>query len=188
MSRTKTLWRFFLAHQDAQQEAWLETQAQRGWHLVKPGIFGFRFASGDPREDRYRLDFQTHRTLKRPDREDYLGLFRDAGWDFLGQAGNRCYFRARPGALSPEIHSDPESRKDRIRRELRVLAVVGGLQVWNTFQIGVRMNQASWREGGSAAHRTLGWLFPPLFILTALTALLLGWCAWKLVRALRAEG
>ncbi|OQA33395.1 MAG: hypothetical protein BWY56_02065 [Acidobacteria bacterium ADurb.Bin340] len=188
MNRTKTFWRFFLAHQDAQQEAWLEAQARRGWHLVKPGIFGFRFEAGEPREDRYRLDFQTTSTLTGQARLDYLALFRDGGWDCLGQAGNRCYFRARPGALSPEIHTDPESRKARIRRELRVLGAVGGLQVWNTFQVGARMSRASWQEGGSAAHRTLGWLFPPLFVLSALTVLLLGWCSWKLWRALRAEG
>lgn len=187
MTRTKTFLRFFLAHQDAQQEAWLEAQARRGWHLVKPGLFGFRFEAGEPREDRYRLDFQTSSTLTGQARLDYLGLFRDGGWDCLGQAGNRCYFRARPGALSPEIHTDSESRKARIWRELRVLGVVGAINLWNTLMLGSRLSRASWREGGNAIHQVLGWLMPPAFVLSLLAFLLLGWCAWKLVRALRAE-
>lgn len=186
MNRTKTFWRFFLAHQDPQQEAWLEAQARRGWHLVKPGIIGFRFVSGEPREDRYRLDFQTSSTLAGEARLDYVALFQDSGWDFVGQAGNRCYFRARPGALSPEIHTDPESRRERIRRELRVLGVVGAINLWNTLMLGSRLSQASWREGGSAIHQILGWLMPPAFALSLAAVLLLGWCAWKLTRALRA--
>jgi hypothetical protein len=109
MRRTRTLWRFFLAHQDARQEAWFEAQARQGWHLMRPGLFAFTFAAGDPCESTHRLDYQALRGDKRT---EYLTLFRDAGWDFLGEKANRYYFRARPEALSPDIHSDPESRKD----------------------------------------------------------------------------
>ena len=133
MTRTRTLWRFFLAHQDRKQEAWFEDQARRGWHLVRPGLFGFTFEHGEPNESRFRLDDQMLRGEKRA---EYLALFRDAGWDFLGESMNRYYFRARPEALSPEIHSDPESRKDRIRRELRLLGILLALNAWNAVLLG----------------------------------------------------
>ena len=55
-TKTKTLWRFFLSHQDARQEAWLESLARQGWHLTSPGWLPFRFERGESRPDRYRLD------------------------------------------------------------------------------------------------------------------------------------
>jgi hypothetical protein len=117
MPLVRNRWRYFFLDQDAEQETWLERQARRGLHLIRPGVFRFAFAQGKPREDKYRLDFQT---LKGAARDEYLGLFRDGGWEFLGQVANRYYFRAGPGALSPEIFSDVASRKERIRRQMRI--------------------------------------------------------------------
>lgn len=185
MTRTKTLWRFFLAHQDPHQEAWFEAQARRGWHLAAPGLFGFRFAQGEPREDRYRIDYQS---LRGERRAEYLALFRDAGWDFLGAAGNRYYFRARPEALSPEIHTDPESRRDRIRRELRILLLLGGINVWNTIILGGKLARDLLASGPFRAEIAVDWIFPPALVLMVAVTVLLAWCSWKLWRALKAEG
>jgi hypothetical protein len=113
---TTTRWRYFFAHEDAKQEAWLEAQARRGLRLVRPGLFNFTFAQGAPADEKYRLDFQM---LRGAARQEYLALFRDAGWEFLGEVANRYYFRARPDAMSPEIFSDVDSRKARIRRQMQ---------------------------------------------------------------------
>lgn len=185
MTRTKTHWRFFLAHQDPQQEAWFEQQAREGWHLQRPGLFGFTFEAGEPREDRYRIDYHALRGGKRA---EYLALFRDAGWDFLGEKANRYYFRARSEALSPEIHSDPESRKDRIRRELRILGFLAALNAWNTVLLATKvLRELPWTGPRPAYMALVDYVFPPVLLLTALATALLGWCCWKLVRALRAE-
>ena len=184
MTQTKTLWRFFLAHQDARQEAWFEEEARKGWHLVRPGLFGFRFQQGEAGPCRYRIDYQM---LRGEQRTEYLTLFRDAGWDFLGEAANRYYFRARPEALTPEIHTDPESRKDRIRRELRILGFLAALNAWNAFVLGTKAFRGGLFPGGHPAYMApVDWILPPTLVLTALAALLLGWCCWKLVKALRA--
>lgn len=119
-----TRWRYFFVHEDPKQEAWHEEQARRGLHLTRPGLFRFAFAEGEPREEKYRLDF---RTLRGAAREEYLALFRDAGWEFLGQVANRYNFRARPEASSPEIFTDVESRRDYIRRQLRIGAFITAL-------------------------------------------------------------
>src|SRR5207244_12886205 len=109
---------------DPAQEAWLAAQARRGLHLARPGLFRFAFVKGEPREEKYRLDFQT---LRGAERDEYLGLFRDAGWEFLGQVANRYYFRARPDAMSPDIFTDVESKRDRIRRQMRFCGAIVGL-------------------------------------------------------------
>ncbi len=178
MSEQKVFWRFWLAHEDSRQEAWLEAKARQGWHLVKPGILGFRFEPGDPREARYRLDYQVQ---KGRDRSEYLALFKDAGWEFLGEVSNRYYFRARPEALSPEIFTDAESRKDRIRRELRVVLLFTFITTFNT------LNLARSVLKGTPTYRTLDLILPPALLLSALAAGLLGWCAWKLYQGLRSR-
>lgn len=186
MTRTKTIWRFFLAHQDSRQEAWFEEQARKGWHLERPGLLGFRFAHGAPTDAKYRLDYQSLRGEKRA---EYLALFQDAGWDFLGEVVNRYYFRARPEALCPEIHSDPESRKDRIRRELRILVFLAALNGWNALVLGTKvLRELPWTGGRPAYMAPVDYIMPPLLVLITLTTLLLGWCAWKLLKALRREG
>jgi len=186
MTRTKTLWRFFLAHQDSKQEAWFEDQAQKGWHLIRPGLFGFTFAQGAPSESKYRLDYQILRGEKRA---EYLALFEDAGWDFLGETVNRYYFRARAEALAPEIHSDPESRRERYRRELRILVFLAALNAWNAFILSTKvLRELPWTGGRPAYMAPVDYILPPLLVIIASTALLLGWCAWKLRKAMRREG
>lgn len=183
MTQTKTRWRYFLAHQDPKQEAWFEEQARQGWHLVKPGLCGFTFARGESQEARYRLDYQILRGEKR---NEYLALFRDAGWEFLGESFNRYYFRALPDSLAPEIHSDPESRKDRIRRELRVLGILAALNAWNTLALGAKLHRDMVSATPSPAYMTaFDAITPALLCLTSLAALLLSWCGWKLLKALR---
>jgi|GEM_PF-994338 len=185
MNPTKTLWRFFLAHQDSKQEGWLEEQARLGWHLIQPGLFGFTFRQGEPQEANYRLDYQILRSEKRV---EYLALFRDAGWEFLGERVNRYYFRARPEALSPEIFSDPESQRDRIRRELRVLGFLLALNGWNTAFLGSKvLREFPWSGGRPILGHVLDWIFPPALVLCAVVTLLLGWCVWQLVRAIRSK-
>lgn len=176
MSRTKTFWRFFLAYQDQAQEAWLESQALRGWHLSKPGIFRYTFVQGESREDRYRMDYETLRGKRRA---EYLTLFDDAGWDFLGEAINRYYFRARPNAFSPEVLSDPESRRARMRRELGLLGGVLAIAGWNTSISGAMV------LSGHGFPRE--WILPIAVLVCALGVFtaLTGWCVWKLARAMR---
>ena len=178
MSHTKTLWRLFLAYEDQKQETWLEAQASEGWHLSKPGMFRFTFGQGEPKSERYRMDYEMLRGEKRA---EYLVLFQDAGWDFLGEVFNRYYFRARPEAFSPEIISDPESRRDRIRRELSLLGALLGITAWDTSLFGIMVLRDCSRQGDFR-----DWLIPLSLVLCALLTLTLvmSWCVWKLVRAM----
>jgi hypothetical protein len=180
MSPTQIRWRYFFAYQDPAQEAWLEEQARRGLHLTRPGLFRFAFVEGEPRQEKYRLDFQT---LRGAARDEYLGLFHDAGWELLGQVANRYYFRARPDALSPEIFSDAESRKDRIRRQMRIGGLITAILGMET-SIGV--SQLLKRAAVESSRSSLG--TPLLTIVLAGAFFGFGvWCLWQMEQAYKRE-
>lgn len=111
---TQRVFKWFWAWDDEREEQWLTEMAQEGWHLQAPGTFGFyTFAQGKPRNVSYRLDFIT--TNK--DKEEYLQLFADAGWEHLGAMGGWQYFRKEAtGDETPEIYTDNESKVYKYQR------------------------------------------------------------------------
>jgi hypothetical protein len=114
--------RWFWAWQDDREEEWLGAMSREGWHLADVGFPGlYRFRKGEPVHDVYRLDFQTSRMK---DREAYLQLFRDAGWEHVGSMSAWEYFRkeALPGE-EPEIFTDPESKIQKYRRVLQFIVI-----------------------------------------------------------------
>ncbi len=179
MTRTRSIWRFFLAYEDQKQEAWLEALAQQGWHLSSPGLFRFTFTEGEPSPNRYRLDYEM---LRGRQRDEYLDLFKDAGWDFLGEVTNRYYFKARSDAFSPEVFSDPESRRDRVRRELRLLGGILAIEGWN-LSILLGMVIRDFHRKGPFLDVLLPIGLATLLALAVVTVMT-GWCVWKLARVL----
>ena len=114
--------KWFWAWDDEREEAWLTDMARQGWHLVRPGLFGFyTFEQGESRNVIYRLDYRT----SDKDMADYLTLFADAGWEHLGTMGGWQYFRkeAREGETA-EIYTDAASKIQKYRRVLLILVVL----------------------------------------------------------------
>jgi hypothetical protein len=113
--------RWFWAWEDEKEEAWLREQAQKGWHLRTVSFPGFYvFESGEPRDDVYRLDY----FMDKKEMPSYLQLFKDAGWEHVGQMNNWQYFRKTAvGGETPEIFSDNESKAKKYQRILVILVV-----------------------------------------------------------------
>lgn len=112
---TQRKFKWFWAWQDDKEEAWLGEMARHGWHLVRPEVPGFyTFQAGAPGDYAYRLDYQSDPKL---DKQEYVGLFSDAGWEHLGTMGGWHYFRkaVRPGETA-EIYTDSESKIAKYRR------------------------------------------------------------------------
>lgn len=119
-TNTITKFRWFWAWQDEAEETWLEEMSRSGYHLNSVGIPGiYSFIVAEPRNYVYRLDYQTFR---RKDRQEYLQLFGDAGWEHVGNVSAWQYFRKEvvPGE-SPEIYTDVESKAAKYRRVLAYL-------------------------------------------------------------------
>jgi hypothetical protein len=121
VNETKRVFRWFWAWNDEQEEAWLTEMAQQGWHLCKPGVFGFyTFERGASRNVTYRLDFKT----AGKDREEYLQLFADAGWEHVGEMGGWQYFRKEAAeGETPEIYTDKSSKIHKYQRLLLFLII-----------------------------------------------------------------
>ena len=115
--------KWFWAWQDEAEEAWLEEMSQQGWHLSSVGIpTVYDFESGEPADIVYRLDYRSHFKMEK---EDYLQLFRDAGWEYVGEMSGWHYFRkgAQPGE-ELEIYTDAESKISKYQRLLAFLAIL----------------------------------------------------------------
>jgi len=117
---TRQVKQWFWPWQDEAEEAWLRKMSQAGWHLSKADLFGqYTFTAGEPRDTVYRLDYQGKESS---DLQDYMQLFRDAGWEHVSAMGGWHYFRklAQPGDAL-EIFTDVESKIEKYERLLVVL-------------------------------------------------------------------
>jgi hypothetical protein len=121
MSRdTIRKFKWFWAWQDEAEEAWLGEMSKKGFHLSSAGLPGiYTFNVGEPRDYVYRLDFQT---VPKKDKQEYVQLFRDADWEYIGEMSSWQYFRkeARPGEVN-EIFTDVESKTAKYKRVLTFL-------------------------------------------------------------------
>jgi len=113
--------KWFWPWQDEQEEAWLRSMSQKGWHLFSVGLAGiYRFRAGEQRDYVYRLDYQT---FPKKDKQEYQQLFRDAGWEYIGEMSAWQYFRKEvKEGEAPEIFTDVESKVAKYKRVLVFLA------------------------------------------------------------------
>ena len=133
--KTKTVVRAFWAWNNDREERWLAGMAAKGWRLVAPRAVYYRFEQAEPAEVVYRMDW---RSPKKAERAEYLGLFRDAGWEHAGECGGWHYFRTQAGdGPPPEIHTDAESRMDMFRRLLGFLSIIF-IAIWVPFFTNLR--------------------------------------------------
>lgn len=121
--KTKKIQKFkwFWAWNDEKEEAWLGQMASEGFHLIGLGLPGtYIFEEGDPRRDVYRLDYINNQK----DYQNYLQLFKDAGWEHIGIMGGWQYFRKpMQGDIAPEIYTDNASKAQKYHRVLIFLVI-----------------------------------------------------------------
>jgi len=113
--------KWFWAWQDEAEEAWLGEMSKKGYHLSSVGVAGiYTFFIDEPRDYVYRLDY---RMFPKKDKQEYLQLFRDAGWEYIGEMSAWQYFRkhAKQGEAN-EIFTDAESK---IAKYTRILTFLG---------------------------------------------------------------
>lgn len=108
---TGTMFRYFDVSEVEIEENYLTQMHRDGWKLTKIGNFGFyHFESCEPEDVVYRMDFNPDASA---DRENYLQMYKDYGWECAARMEDTFYFRKAADAASPganEIFSDGESR------------------------------------------------------------------------------
>lgn len=118
MNGTETKFKFFFAHEDEQQEAWLRAMARQGLHLesVHPLCF-WSFRRAEPADVVYRIDS--------PDAgrdPGFQQLMEDAGWTLAARTVGWHYWRTEAvRGKAPELFSDNASKARKFKQRLGVL-------------------------------------------------------------------
>ncbi len=133
--------RWFWPWEDDCEEKWLREMSLQGNHMKKvifPGIYTFE--AGIPKDYVYRLDYAPENF-----NENYLTLFRDAGWRYLGNLNYWQYFRKEVlGDDVPEIFTDNDSKTKKYRQIIALLSAMLPLMVVNVINCGGRADQPFW--------------------------------------------
>lgn len=119
-----------MAISPAKDESLLAEMARKGQRLTGMNALGqYVFTDAEPEEKVFTI---THRAAKEAD-DDWLATFAAAGWEHVLGIDFVHVFKADPGTAP--IHTDPETRRDEVRDEVRryarysVVAVVLALLV-----------------------------------------------------------
>lgn len=118
MSGTVRKFKFFFAHQDEEQEAWLRAMAQQGLHLadVNP-LCVWTFRIGEKADIVYRVDFS-----QANEDASYRQLMQDAGWTLAATTVGWQYWATRAvGGKAPELFTDNASKARKFRQLLAML-------------------------------------------------------------------
>ena len=112
--------KWFWVWQDEAEERWLGQMSKEGYHLISvsfPCIYTFR--KDEPHDYTYRLDY---RLMRKNDEQEYLQLFEDSGWKYLGNMYAWQYFRKENKVDEiDEIYTDNQSKRAKYRRVLYCL-------------------------------------------------------------------
>ena len=131
MKETMSVPKIFLPDSYDKEEQFLTDMSKKGWHFSHiAGLFFYVFVKGEQTAYSYKLDFQSE--AKIPDRQGYLAMYADCGWEHIYRfgfaRGKWEYFRKesqRDG--SAELFTDNESLIEmlsRIRRFYLFLGIV----------------------------------------------------------------
>ena len=144
LKRTNWFWPW----QDEKEEAWLEKMSQEGWHLKSvqlPCIY--YFGKGEPCRYIYRLDYML---TKKTEFQNYLQIFTDAGWEYIGEMSNWRYWRKLAVAgETHEIFTDTELKLTKYRRLLSIMAF------FLVFLVLIGMNMVLRQPGTEEYHSSL---------------------------------
>lgn len=105
---TKKEFKIFTIFEHKKEEEYLRRQHQAGWRFVKvSGLGVYQFEKCPPEDVVYQLDYN-----KDADREEYLRMFSDCGWEYIQDYVGYSYFRKSAADMNgaEEIFSDDSSR------------------------------------------------------------------------------
>lgn len=113
---TKTVFKAIFAWEDEKEEKWLEQMAVEGWKLTSVAPYIYKFQRSEPEKIIFRMDYKN--TLDK-DYQEYLSIFKDAGWEMFATYANWHYFKIKPeNEKTPEIYNSGKAKAQKYRRLL----------------------------------------------------------------------
>lgn len=138
-SKIKRTHKWFWSFDYDKLEKYYTEMHAKGWKMIKQesenAAFGQRFEKCEPANVVYKIGYNA----VKKDRDSYIQMFADYGWEFVGAAANFYYFRKNADGVSAEeldIFSDNESRLDMAKK-----AVLTGLPLLLFYTFGILVPQ-----------------------------------------------
>ena len=97
-------------------ESWLEDMARRGLYLIKFRPLFCTFQRGEPAQVRYRLEPHHRRVLDDEPPQSMLELYKQFGWDCVGEVNRSMLIFTTRNPDAPELHTDPELQEAQWRK------------------------------------------------------------------------
>lgn len=116
MKETKTVMKFFTIMQWEEEQNYLRNQHRKGWRFVRASLLNrYQFERCEPEDVVYQLDYSAARG---EEKENYIQLFRDCGWEYIQDWYGYSYFRKPAAQMNGDesIFCDKESRMDFLKR------------------------------------------------------------------------
>lgn len=138
---TKRTHKWFWSFDYDKLEKYFTDMHAKGWALRKPDGEGVAaavvqaFEKCEPANVVYKIGYNAVKT----DRDSYIKMFEDYGWEFIGTNQNYYYFRKNADGVLPEeldIFSDDGSRLDMAKK-----AVLTGLPLLLFYTFGILVPQ-----------------------------------------------
>ena len=111
MKEYKRVWNVYAAWDYTREIEDLNKMSDKGWQLIKGGLFSNRYKKNDSLRYRYQIDFNP----KIEDMGRYIETFREQGWEYVNSTFNGWhYFRKLYDKTGEdyEIYNDSQSLKE----------------------------------------------------------------------------
>ena len=111
MKEYKRVWNVYAAWDYTREIEDLNKMSDKGWQLIKGGLFSNRYKKNDSMHYRYQIDFNP----KIEDMGRYIETFREQGWEYVNSTFNGWhYFRKLYDKTGEdyEIYNDSQSLKE----------------------------------------------------------------------------
>ncbi len=115
----KKVFRWFTIFEYEEEQEFLRQMHKDGWKFVTlKGLGVYHFEKCVPEDVVYQLDYNAEGLANK---EEYLQMFRDCGWEYLQDYVGYSYFRkpAAEGRVDESIFCDEESRVQMMERVIK---------------------------------------------------------------------
>lgn len=102
------LWNWGLAFDETRILKKFEGLAEKGWFLEGMTTLRYRLRKGESKRLRYAMDY---RKLEGEEKDEYLSLFAENGWEHVCDLQGFYFFCAPPEAVA--IHTEPATEKEK---------------------------------------------------------------------------
>ena len=116
MKKTKKEFKYYTIFQYEEEQKYLSEMHAHGWKFTHiSGIGMYHFEECEPEEVVYQLDYNQE---GRKNKEEYVGMFEDCGWEYMFDFAQYSYFRKPKAEMNgeEEIFCDEQSRYEMMNR------------------------------------------------------------------------